>query len=180
MAVPAQAAYVINLVQNGADVVATGSGSYNLTALTDSGEDVLTGGIFSGFTVLTFGPGTVKVYTGITGPANFGTGASFVARSSNTGPVGGLGGQPSVLVPVGYVSGTQLGISTSTWNNQTLASLGAVSGTYVWTWGNGGTADSLTLNVGAVPEPATWAMMIAGFGIVGCAMRRRVAKVSYA
>ena len=27
---------------------------------------------------------------------------------------------------------------------------------------------------GAVPEPATWAMMIAGFGIAGAAMRRRI------
>jgi hypothetical protein len=26
---------------------------------------------------------------------------------------------------------------------------------------------------GAVPEPGTWAMIIAGFGIVGCALRRR-------
>ncbi|WP_225883093.1 FxDxF family PEP-CTERM protein [Sphingomonas aliaeris] len=34
-------------------------------------------------------------------------------------------------------------------------------------------------NVAAVPEPATWAMMIAGFGMVGFAMRRR-AKVSTA
>ena len=33
---------------------------------------------------------------------------------------------------------------------------------------------------GAVPEPASWAMMIAGFGLVGGMMRRRVAKVSYA
>lgn len=29
-------------------------------------------------------------------------------------------------------------------------------------------------NPGAVPEPATWAMMIGGFGLVGGAMRRRV------
>jgi hypothetical protein len=29
------------------------------------------------------------------------------------------------------------------------------------------------LGVGAVPEPATWAMMIAGFGLVGASMRRR-------
>jgi len=27
--------------------------------------------------------------------------------------------------------------------------------------------------VGAVPEPATWAMMLLGFGAVGFAMRRR-------
>jgi PEP-CTERM motif len=31
-----------------------------------------------------------------------------------------------------------------------------------------------TLGAGAVPEPASWALMIAGFGLVGGAMRRRV------
>jgi hypothetical protein len=38
-------------------------------------------------------------------------------------------------------------------------------------------------SVGAVPEPATWAMMLGGFGLVGGAMRsarRRKAKVTYA
>ena len=30
-----------------------------------------------------------------------------------------------------------------------------------------------TIGIGAVPEPASWAMMIAGFGLVGAAMRRR-------
>ncbi len=35
-----------------------------------------------------------------------------------------------------------------------------------------------TLN--AVPEPATWAMMITGFGLVGGAMRKRKAKVVFA
>jgi len=36
--------------------------------------------------------------------------------------------------------------------------------------------------VGAVPEPATWAMMILGFGLAGAAMRRagRAARVSFA
>ncbi len=28
-------------------------------------------------------------------------------------------------------------------------------------------------SVGAVPEPASWAMMVAGFGLVGGAVRRR-------
>jgi PEP-CTERM motif len=33
--------------------------------------------------------------------------------------------------------------------------------------------DNFTLNTAAVPEPASWALMIAGFGLVGGAMRRR-------
>ena len=38
----------------------------------------------------------------------------------------------------------------------------------------------LEISSGAVPEPATWAMMIAGFGLVGASMRRKATKVSYA
>jgi Protein of unknown function (DUF642)/PEP-CTERM motif len=39
--------------------------------------------------------------------------------------------------------------------------------------------DDISLTA-AVPEPASWALMIAGFGLVGSAMRRRATKVSYA
>ncbi|MBT9472342.1 MAG: PEPxxWA-CTERM sorting domain-containing protein [Phenylobacterium sp.] len=36
--------------------------------------------------------------------------------------------------------------------------------------------DNVSIGVSsAVPEPATWAMMIMGFGLVGSAMRRRQA-----
>jgi PEP-CTERM motif len=38
----------------------------------------------------------------------------------------------------------------------------------------------ITPTIAGIPEPATWAMMIAGFGLVGAGMRRRVVKVSYA
>lgn len=34
------------------------------------------------------------------------------------------------------------------------------------------------VNAGAVPEPASWAMLVAGFGGVGAVMRRRVASVA--
>ena len=37
-----------------------------------------------------------------------------------------------------------------------------------------------TANITAVPEPATWAMMIAGFGLVGGTMRRRSNKIAFA
>jgi hypothetical protein len=45
----------------------------------------------------------------------------------------------------------------------------------------GGSASVVLPDVAAaVPEPASWAMMVAGFGIVGSAMRRRVSKFSLA
>ena len=37
-----------------------------------------------------------------------------------------------------------------------------------------------TVPLGAVPEPASWAMMIGGIGFVGGAMRRRTTKVAFA
>ncbi|OYW46021.1 MAG: hypothetical protein B7Z33_09615 [Sphingomonadales bacterium 12-68-11] len=41
--------------------------------------------------------------------------------------------------------------------------------------------DNVSLNAAAVPEPATWALMILGFGLVGGTMRRRTkADVRYA
>jgi hypothetical protein len=38
----------------------------------------------------------------------------------------------------------------------------------------------VTPGPGAVPEPATWAMMILGFGVIGAGMRRRRVNVSFA
>lgn len=54
---------------------------------------------------------------------------------------------------------------------------------YVLNWGPDGYDGGLDnirfevrkLNMGAVPEPSTWAMLILGFGLVGGAMRRRTA-----
>lgn len=40
--------------------------------------------------------------------------------------------------------------------------------------------DNVSVIGGAVPEPASWAMMLGGFGLVGGALRRRRASVSFA
>ncbi|MBO9575961.1 MAG: PEP-CTERM sorting domain-containing protein [Sphingobium sp.] len=60
------------------------------------------------------------------------------------------------------------------------AGVGAVSLDF---HGGLGILDNLSIareTAGAVPEPASWAMMIGGLAVVGGAMRRRATKVSFA
>ncbi|MBB5686423.1 PEPxxWA-CTERM sorting domain-containing protein [Sphingobium boeckii] len=45
---------------------------------------------------------------------------------------------------------------------------------------SGSNQDHLWVSTAAVPEPATWAMMITGFGFIGSGMRRRSAKMAIA
>jgi len=69
------------------------------------------------------------------------------------------------------------------WDDSPLSFTTANGGAFTVTFNNiagftpGGDAKgSVTIHVdsaGAVPEPATWAMMIAGFGLAGAALRRR-------
>jgi len=48
----------------------------------------------------------------------------------------------------------------------------AVNGIYGYNNYNGLVTTFKTSAIGAVPEPASWAMMIAGFGFVGASLRR--------
>ena len=106
------------------------------------------------------------------------------------------------IVGVGFDGTT--GISSGGYVLRTLADWGDLLGGTVLGIGvgNGGCpgncsnfsafADNLTLNTdqatfsydfqaaAAVPEPATWAMMIMGFGLVGASMRRRQVSVRFA
>jgi hypothetical protein len=76
----------------------------------------------------------------------------------------------NIGVPLNYVSG-ELIDGKNVFANFTLAGLGFTPGQYFLTAPN----DRITINIGQinVPEPATWAMIIAGFGAVGTALRRR-------
>lgn len=57
------------------------------------------------------------------------------------------GFKDSIYTPDNYVSGSPIE-GTSTWSNATFTSLGLVPGSYVFTFGDGATADSITLNIG--------------------------------
>jgi hypothetical protein len=85
------------------------------------------------------------------------------------------GGLPLVFQQVGSLSGTS-GPSSFYSFSQTV-NLGA-SEAFGFGIGNGGnySNDSVGVNFSAsnaVPEPATWAMMLVGFGAIGWVMRRR-------
>ncbi len=69
-----------------------------------------------------------------------------------------------------------LGGSTELWQLAlTNIASGAHTITVLGNWdANGGSyGGQLDFSIGTVPEPATWALMLAGFGIVGSALRRR-------
>jgi hypothetical protein len=150
-----QAAYTITLQEIGGNVVATGSGSLNLAAL------VPAGGLLGWPNTLIPDNGTVGVgpltadctlYAGnVSFPSAVGTGG-FAAPTSGSGSFVGAIGGGYLVVPLRYVSGTPLGPSETTFVGRTFADLGLAPGEYAWSWGEGSTADILTVQVGA-PNP---------------------------
>lgn len=74
---------------------------------------------------------------------------------------------------LGSVMGESMGQFTLSYSAPSITSIVVTPGDFQDWVG----FDNLTFS-GAVPEPASWAMMIAGFGLVGAAMRRRVAQAA--
>ena len=177
---PAQANYIVTLQQVGPNVVATGSGAFDLTGLPVKAR---------GFSQTLIQPFLGNIVTGssnfcdvygttITGPSNFGIGIEVLA-SVGIGDLVGMafnGGHESfLLVPVGYVSGTALSDS-ATYNNLTLGAPVVTPGTYVWTWGDG--ADQrFTLQIGSVGVPGIpdggSTVSLLGCALLGLAALRR-------
>ena len=174
----AKAAAIIDFVQSGSNVVATGSGSLNTSALTNFGLVTNgTGSVNATYPEAMLGApvvngDSIQTYISIAGPSTFGTGGYFMA-SSGSGSVFGLYAGGQLAVPGGYVSGNTLS-SSDTWTGTTLAGLGLTPGSYVYSWGTPGTTyDTLTINVGsATPEPGSLSLMI--LGGAGLLVRRKL------
>jgi hypothetical protein len=172
-------AAIIDITQVGANVVMTGSGVIDLDGLTLLGSGPLPGFgiIWPDAAEILVGTGSVDLYTGASGPTSMGSGAESQATTGSGGQfgVGDSTGTFIIFTPAGYVSDTPL-LSTSTFDNTTLAKLGLTPGTYRYTWAPSVTAadGSLTVNVsGVVPEPSTWAMMALGFAGIGLLAYRK-------
>lgn len=123
--------------------------------------------------------------TGIVSQSNaalngFGTQASFSAASGTfafiSGYFTGAFGTENIVVSdnlgdskIFQVNASTPTLETFNWNGVSTVSVDAVSdgsGTQI-------VFDNLTVNTSAVPEPATWAMMLVGFGGLGAVMRTR-------
>jgi len=177
----ADAAIAINISQVGANVVVTGSGSFDTTGLTRSTSGgSFASGLNATFAVIRFGTGStigqVSTY-GISGPSFFGSSSFYNSSTTAVGNEFGIfGTDRQVILPLDYVSGTPLA-GTLTFVNATFASLGLTAGIYNYA----NIRDQVTVTISsatpAVPEPASWVMMILGMGVVGGALRRRL-KVS--
>jgi hypothetical protein len=139
----------VTISQVGNDVVWSGSGSFNLTALTSAGPSNTGAGYASNQAIWAIGPGApVDTYIGtITYPLTFGTNAVGVTSASGStfGILQGGSGR-SLYVPSGYVSNTNIS-GTATYINTTIAGAGLTPGTYTWSWGSGANASTLVMTI---------------------------------
>lgn len=115
-------------------------------------------------------------------------GGTFTLNGFSASAVaGGPGVGATNLLVTGYLGAVVVNSANFAINGVTFSSFAGLSGTFDrivfdGTDGDGGfQLDDVVLNAAAVPEPATWALLILGFGLTGAAMRRRsVRGVTYA
>lgn len=170
------AEFIVTFEQSGGNVVATGSGTINLAALSLFGVVNEMPGVHGdyGYAWLGVWPSggfsIEPVYDGLSGPRSFGPSGDVEVNASDASGdlIGIYGYNQELVVPSGYVSGASLSDST-TWDNTTISGLGLTPGTYTWTWGSGPTADSFVLVIGsaAVPEPSGMILLGPAIGAIG-------------
>ena len=142
----------------GVNLVISGSGTINLSALTlvGSGATVVLGlntnpgqgQIFSDDAGAAF----VDIYSGFTPSSTFGSNISKFATIFSGDSFGINILDNEIYVPSGYTTGSAISGSMQI-NSTTLDQAGFLSGTYTYSWGSGGSADSIIINAVASVTP---------------------------
>ncbi len=160
---PANAEVVVNFFEQDGNVEAVASGSLNIDGLGapdgfgSSSSFVLGSGFSSSFDGA-FGVGIAgaagqnDAYV-INTDLEFCTGGrttTFDDTGLRVGIASGRTLPDRLYVVPGYQSGTPIE-STATFEGTTLAAMGMIPGTYVFSWGSGDNADQLTLIIGEAP-----------------------------
>ena len=164
-----------------------GLSEYNLAGLTSSPTAFVTfdvfkaGGLFAGVNDTPFtGPITIYAYQGnnLEDISDYQAPAFATIGSFNVSPGTTMVGS---IFSIDITSAFNQAISNN-WSSLGIRlQANSLTASQAWTFQD----FRLTSNnqtTGGVPEPATWAMMIVGFGAIGTTLRRRkvTAKVSYA
>lgn len=156
----ADSIFTVTLQQVGPNVVATGSGTIDLTGLDSFGSGFASPELYPDHGIMGIGPsGTIDLYTGSSGPSGFGPGFATFPNTTSGDSVFLEDFGIAIDVPQGYVSGTSLS-GSATFDGATIASLGATPGTYTWTWDSG--ADSFVLEIEkptVTPEPGSFLLL---------------------
>ena len=154
-AVAANAAYTLTTTNGGDGSVAAGPAPYTFT-ITGANNGV--GSSLTSYTDVASGALTIT--------------ASY---SYTTNDVDGAAFDPAGYTINGALFQLSPGSSASGYTQTGTVSFSVLAGDTYGFYVN--STDSIlgtgTLSIGAVPEPATWALMIGGFGMTGFAMRRR-------
>ena len=180
----ANAGIVFDILENGGTIEVTVTGSINLDAIAGTPSSAFNTSSFvapNAGLVAVGNPEASESYqldVGASLPA-FGTGGDTFGFDGTGDRVSLFDGK-KIGLPTGYVSGNNLSGSASlATGSPTFASLGMTPGTYVTTITNGGSSDTITINVGStsapIPEPSSAIAMglLFGLGFAGRRHHRR-------
>ncbi|MDP1028390.1 PEPxxWA-CTERM sorting domain-containing protein [Sphingomonas sp. KR1UV-12] len=153
--------------------VSAGGGAFNASGFLFADDGVPSDGNSTLFT-LTGAKGTLNLPTAGTSLAITGVGTltNDAGVPQNVNQIVSLGDQ-SLLAQVAFTFADPDNVALFT-----LTQMGYIADAIIA--GNQESAENVQFDVAAVPEPATWAMMVLGFAAVGATMRRRRVAVSFA